>query len=320
MMDHDEVAALSGAYALDAVTVDEARAIEAHIGGCAACDAIVADMRTTVRVLPFGCESVEPSAALKRRILDQAEVELKAEARLRRNADQLGAPREMPRPARPFIALRYWGAAAAAAVLVAAGFAVGTMQARSAAAIRMNDMQAQTQRARDQLAFERAANAAIAADAKNVHGVVADVAHGKVWDLSGGSGTRSWHCLFVQPPNKKNATLIASVPPAPHGMKYQTWLIHKGTMDRAPVLPTGVAMIDQTLDACYYKGELSEMCDLCLPYYRAAQQLQTMVRRAGHKGCYIRRTAGGHYPGPARTAAVKVVRQKHSISSWSQSR
>jgi anti-sigma-K factor RskA len=246
-MDHDEIAALSGAYALDAVTVDEARAVEAHISGCVACEALVADMRATVRVLPFGCESVEPSAALKRRILDQADVELKAEARLRRNADVLGAPRETPRPARPNMTLRYWGAAAAAAVLIAAGFAVGTMQARSAAAIHMSDMQAQAQRVRDQLAFERAANAAIAADAKSVHGVVADVAHGKVWDLHGGSGSRSWHCLFVQPPNKKNATLIASVPAAPHGMKYQTWIIHKGEMHRAPMLPTGVAMIEMPM-------------------------------------------------------------------------
>ena len=247
MIDHDEVAALSGAYALDAVTVDESRAVEAHIKGCADCEAIVADMRATARVLPFGCESVEPSAALKRRILDQAEVELKAEARLRRNADLIRTPQAMARPVQPNNALRYWAAAVAAAVLVAGGFAVGTMQARSAAAIRMNDMQAAAERAREQLAFERAANAAIMADAKSVHGVVADVAHGKVWDLSGGSGSHSWHCLFVQPPNKKNATLIASVPPAPHGMKYQTWIIHKGKMHRAPVLPTGVAMIEMPM-------------------------------------------------------------------------
>jgi len=247
MMDHDEVAALSGAYALDAVTVDEARAVEAHVNGCAPCNALVSDMRATARVLPFGCEGIEPSPALKRRILDQAESELKAEARLRRNADLFSAPRETQRPTRPNSTLRYWGAAAAAAVLIAAGFAVGTMQARSAAASRMSDMQAQAESAREQLAFERAANAAIAADAKNVHGVVADVAHGKVWDLSGGSGSRSWHCLFVQPPDKKNATLIASVPPAPHGMKYQTWIIHKGKMHRAPVLPTGVAMIEMPM-------------------------------------------------------------------------
>ena len=243
MIDHDAIAEMSGAYALDAVTPDEARAVEEHLAGCDACRALVADMRDIVRVLPLAADSVAPSSALKRRILDLASEELIAETRLRRNAQSGGS--ETVRPIRQPAAVwsRYWGAAAAAVVLIAAGFGVGTMQARSAAAGRMAEMQARAARAQEQLAFERAANAAIAVDAKNVHGVVADVAHGKVWDMSGGSGDRRWHCMFVQPPNKKNATLIASVPPAPHGMKYQTWIIHKGIVHRAPVLPGGVAML-----------------------------------------------------------------------------
>ncbi|HEY5094377.1 MAG TPA: anti-sigma factor [Candidatus Eremiobacteraceae bacterium] len=247
MMDHDAIAELSGAYALDAVTVDEARTVEDHIAGCPACAAIVADMRGTVRVLPLSCESVEPSPSLKRRILDLAGGELKAETRLRRNAQSAGD--DLPRSLRQEKSSwsRYWGAAAAALLLIAAGFGVGTMQARSAAAGHMAEMQAQAAKAQEQLAFARAAYAEIAADAKNVHGVVADVAHGKVWDMSGGTGSRRWHCMFVQPPNKKNATLIANIPSAPHGMKYQVWIIRKGTFHRAPVLPTGVAMLEMPM-------------------------------------------------------------------------
>ena len=45
MMDHDAIAELSGAYALDAVTPDEARAVEEHLAGCAACGALVAESR-----------------------------------------------------------------------------------------------------------------------------------------------------------------------------------------------------------------------------------------------------------------------------------
>jgi hypothetical protein len=200
-------------------------------------------MRGTVRVLPFSCEVVDPSPALKSRILDLAEAERKAEARLRRNAQDLGSFSNPNRRQGAWNWARSWGAAAAAVVLIAAGFGVGTMQARSAAAAHLAEMQAEKDRTQAELAFERAANAAIAADAKNVHGIVADVAHGKVWDMSGGQGAHRWHCMFVQPPEKKNATLIASVPAAPHGMKYQAWIIHKGTIHRAPVLPTGVAMI-----------------------------------------------------------------------------
>jgi hypothetical protein len=243
MMDHDALAELSGAYALDAVTPDEARSIEEHLAVCAACRGIVADMRSTVRVLPYSCEIVEPSQALKRRILDLADAERKAEARLRRNAHGVGGAADSIRRPSAWNWARSWGAVAAAAVLIAAGFGVGTMQARSAAASHMAEMQAEQDRTRAELAFERAANVAIAADARNVHGVVADVAHGKVWDMSGGQGAHRWHCMFVQPPDNKNATLIASVPAAPHGMKYQAWIIHKGTIHRAPVLPAGVAMI-----------------------------------------------------------------------------
>jgi anti-sigma-K factor RskA len=243
MMDHDAIAELSGAYALDAVTPDEARTIEEHLAGCATCRALVADLRSTVRVLPYSCEIVDPSPALKRRILDLALAEHKAESRLRRNAQELGDTLGSGSRPAAWNWARSWGAVAAAVVLIAAGFGVGTMQARSAAAAHLAEMQAEKDRTQSELAFQRAANAAIAADARNVHGVVADVAHGKVWDMSGGQGAHRWHCMFVQPPDKKNATLIASVPPAPHGMKYQAWIIHKGTMHRAPVLPTGVAMI-----------------------------------------------------------------------------
>ena len=243
MMDHDAIAELSGAYALDAVTPDEASAVEAHLAGCLACAALVAELRSTVKVLPYSCEPVDPSPALKRRILDLADAERRAEARLRRNAQGVADATDAARRQGPWDWARSWGAAAAAIVLIAAGFFVGTMQARSAAAVHVAEMQAEKDRTQAELAFARAANAAISADAKSVHGVVADVAHGKVWDMSGGHGAHRWHCMFVQPPDKKNATLIASVPAAPHGMKYQAWIIHKGTIHRAPVLPTGVAMI-----------------------------------------------------------------------------
>ncbi|HKW45043.1 MAG TPA: anti-sigma factor [Candidatus Eremiobacteraceae bacterium] len=242
MMDHDAIAEISGAYALDAVTPDEGHAVEEHLDGCVDCRALLAEMRGIARVLPFACEPVDPSPALKRRILDVAQAERRAEQRLRRNARGGGA--EAGGWRRPATALvRYWGAAAAALVLVAGGFGIGTMQARSAAANRMAEMEARSARMQEALALERAARAATAADAKNVHGVVADVAHGKIWDMSGGVGTHRWHCMFVQPPDKKNATLIASVPPAPRGMKYQAWIIHKGTIHRAPVLPSGVMML-----------------------------------------------------------------------------
>jgi anti-sigma factor RsiW len=247
MMDHDAIVELSGAYALNAVAADEAGEVEKHLATCAPCNALVAELRATARLLPLACETVEPSASLKRRILKMAQTDQQAEALLRRNAQVASSSPMSSRrtPARWLSS--YWGTAIAAAFLIAAGFGIGTMQARSAALQHMAEMHAQATDAQAQLASVRATNARIAADAKSVHGVVADVAHGRIWDMSGGHGSHWWHCTVVQPPHNKNATLIASIPAAPHGMKYQAWIIRKGTVHRAPVIPPGVAMVEMPM-------------------------------------------------------------------------
>lgn len=53
-MDHEEIQALLGAYALDAVEPDEREAIERHFGSCPRCAAEVAGHRETAGLLAFG--------------------------------------------------------------------------------------------------------------------------------------------------------------------------------------------------------------------------------------------------------------------------
>jgi hypothetical protein len=239
MMDHDAVAEFSGAYALDAVTPEEASAIEAHLAGCDACRLMIGEMRGTVQLLPLACEIAEPSSELKKRIADYARAELRASGRIRR------ASTADPRAA---LRLRWWTAAAAAAVILGGfGYAVGTMSARAAAAANMAEMKREQALAHATMDVERRRAAAILADDKIVHSVVADIAHGKIWEMSGGSGQHWWHCVLAQPTGQRNATLVGMVPAAPHGMKYQAWIIHKGKVHRAGVLPTGVAMVDMPM-------------------------------------------------------------------------
>ena len=52
-MEHDEVAELLGAYALDAVDPDEREAIEAHLAQCPRCAAEVADHREVAAMLAY---------------------------------------------------------------------------------------------------------------------------------------------------------------------------------------------------------------------------------------------------------------------------
>ena len=51
VMNHDEVAELLGAYALDAVDADEAAAIEAHAAGCPRCAAELSQHREVAALL-----------------------------------------------------------------------------------------------------------------------------------------------------------------------------------------------------------------------------------------------------------------------------
>lgn len=239
MMDHDAVIEISGAYALDAVTPEEASAIEDHLAGCDTCRSMIAEMRGTVQLLPLACEIAEPSNDLKKRITDYARAELRAGGRIRRAAlmDARGASK-----------LRWWTAAAAAAVILGGfGYAVGAMGARAAAEKNMAEMKREQALAHATMDVERRHAAAILADDKVVHSVVADIAHGKVWEMSGGSGRHWWHCVLAQPPGQRNATLVGVVPAAPHGMKYQAWIIHKGKVHRAGVMPTGMAMVNMPM-------------------------------------------------------------------------
>ncbi len=238
-MDHDAVIEISGAYALDAVTPDEVHAVEAHLEACDACRTVVAELRGTVQLLPLACESAEPSSGLKKRIMEFARAELRAGNRLRHVAsvDQADTARQ-----------RWWMAAAAAAVVLGGlGYVAGSMAARATAAASMAEMTREQAVEAASMDAQRRHAAALLADDKTVHRVVADIAHGKVWDMSGGTGAHFWHCVLTQPPDRRNATLVSLVPAAPHGMKYQAWIIHKGKVHAAGVLPTGVAMLDMPM-------------------------------------------------------------------------
>jgi anti-sigma-K factor RskA len=60
---------LAGAYALDAITIEERRAVEEHIAQCPDCKHEMQELRSAANALPLVVPMVEPSPALKERIL-----------------------------------------------------------------------------------------------------------------------------------------------------------------------------------------------------------------------------------------------------------
>ena len=65
----EEFEELSGAFALDAVTPAEREAAEAHLATCAKCTHLLRELHGAVTLLPLSVLQVNPSPALKERIL-----------------------------------------------------------------------------------------------------------------------------------------------------------------------------------------------------------------------------------------------------------
>ena len=65
----EEFEELSGAFALDAVTPAERQTAEAHLATCARCTHLFKELRKVVTLLPLSVPQVNPSPALKERIL-----------------------------------------------------------------------------------------------------------------------------------------------------------------------------------------------------------------------------------------------------------
>lgn len=117
-MNCQEIEDISGAYALGAVTPQEALHIEAHLSRCAQCQSTVRELEAVAHTLPLSLPPKEPAPAVKKRLLSQI-VALEAQA-LRPSLPPQGRP---PRRQRPSFSLRT-GLVAAAAVFVCVFLAV----------------------------------------------------------------------------------------------------------------------------------------------------------------------------------------------------
>ena len=98
------------AYLLDSLTPEESRTFELHLAGCAGCQAEERWLRTAVDVLPSSIEQLEPSVALRERLMATVKADAKAERDDRRPA-RISFRKLMLRPA----------TAVAAALVIAAG-------------------------------------------------------------------------------------------------------------------------------------------------------------------------------------------------------
>ncbi|MFR9730328.1 anti-sigma factor domain-containing protein [Saccharopolyspora sp. MS10] len=200
-----DLATLTGAYAVDALSEDERIAFEAHLESCEDCAQEVRELRAVAARLG-GAESAAPSAELKQRVLAQV-------SRTRQDppppaplAEHVAGPR------RRSWATRSWGtrlsvAAAAAGVALAATFGVVAVRAQQELEATQERFAAAGQRGAEMSAVLQAPDA-------------------RVISTPGPGGMRATTVLSRQ--QGKAMFMATGMTPPPPDRVYQLWFIEPG--------------------------------------------------------------------------------------------
>jgi anti-sigma-K factor RskA len=228
------------AHALGALDGAEARQLAAHLEGCAQCRAELEAWNETAAALVYTAPLVEPSAQVRSRILESIHAEdrkpVPRSTVERDNGKAANIAVESPRTesnVAPFIkpARRAWstvsmvGAIAASLAFIALIVSLvvlwnrynTTQQEMARLSTRLNQMQGDLAREREQLAHEREAIALITQP------------DARMATLAGTEIASSAHAKFVFDRNTGRAMLMAdNLPPAPAGKAYQLWFIPEG--------------------------------------------------------------------------------------------
>lgn len=199
--EHDQV----GAYVLDALSDEERLAFERHLAGCEACRAEVADLQRVVDVLPLACDAVEPSPALRDRLMAAIEAEQDERAPLVAIPGGRTAPRGRMRWRLPEIV----GIAAAAILVIGLG-------------LWNVHLQQQINQDRSALAYQQQVAQAIATGAA-------------VSSIPATNKSPGASAAVVQPRNRRPAYLIVQgLKPAAARHVYEVWFI-RGHAKPVPV-------------------------------------------------------------------------------------
>lgn len=95
-MDHEQASELLGAYALDALSVEEREAVDAHLATCAACTAELVELSAVHDLLGLLAPEREPSPALRTRLMTIVEEERDLWLREQRAIPQRAVPLARP--------------------------------------------------------------------------------------------------------------------------------------------------------------------------------------------------------------------------------
>ena len=206
MSTHEELKANAAGYALGSLDLEERRAFESHLAGCAECSADVASLRPVVSALATAVPQVTPRAELRDRILSAAAAE--ADAGSRGPKSRLYTLHDR----KPSAALVWLPLAAAIVLAIGAAVYVVRLQRQ------MGELQARFDQA-------QATTAVLAAP---------DLAR---IDLQGQSVAPDARARALWSRSRGLVFTAANLPPAPAGKAYQVWVVTAQAPVSAGLLP-----------------------------------------------------------------------------------
>ncbi len=197
-MEHRELENLAAAYALGRLVPEERRTFESHAASCAACAKLAQDYKATASLLPLAADQVEPSPALKMRILRAAEADVKKPAL---------APPPVEKPRRSWLSGLFSGPMARPApYALAAALAIVAVIGLSVWSVQLNTVK--NDREQELTALRGTTTLAIAKGAGPQSG-----ARGEVVRLE---------------TEGKTLLRVRGLPSLPSGQTYQMWFIKDG--------------------------------------------------------------------------------------------
>jgi anti-sigma-K factor RskA len=220
-MEHQEYQELLALYALDALDASEARALETHLGACAACGPELAGLREAAALLAHASTPAEPRAEVRERILKAARNESPGSQPVAKTSTKAV-------PFRPStVASRWPNVLRLAAALAFMALLIGVIvfwrrDVRSRREIaqlshQINTQQHELLRDREALARQREALALL-----NSPGM-------KKMELAGTQTAKNARATFVFDRETGRSMLMTEGLPAPPAdMAYEVWFIPKG--------------------------------------------------------------------------------------------
>lgn len=233
-MTHDDYKDLLTAKALTALETDDARALSAHLEGCAECRSELTVWEDTAAFLCLDAEPVEPSTRLRQQIIARVREEKSSSPAAQKWESPLSPDSKVLPFARPqrdvWASLKSFGAIAAALVFLTLSISVFVLWRQNRAIqTQLAKLEEQRKATQAQLDHERAVLALLTAP------------DARMAKLAGTPMAPGAHAMLAYDQSGHAMLMAKGLPAAPKGMAYQLWFIKDNKKMPGKVFTTDAA-------------------------------------------------------------------------------